>query len=175
MMMNMLKGGGLDLGIDEIRKADEDNPKGYFELEQVKDLDKGDKDPGWLRAYRGKGVKIISFLIPHLPSDNYYKIVFMRRELDEVMASQAKMLTRRDEEDKRGDDEKMKRNYSVHLKKVNFEMRESMHIDHLYVDYKEVVKDPRAQAEAIASFLDMNLDPAKMAAAVDAKLYRNRS
>ena len=81
---------------DEIRTADEDNPKGYFEDERVKDLEKNE-DRSWLRDCRGKVIKIISFLLKDLPDDNRYKVIFMRRNIQEVLASQAKMLERRGE------------------------------------------------------------------------------
>src|SRR6185295_19577449 len=93
MMMNMLAAGGLEILADGERVADIDNPKGYFELERIKNLEK-EADKSYLRAARGKAVKVISFLIKDLPDENDYRIVFMRRDLDEVLASQQKMIDR---------------------------------------------------------------------------------
>src|SRR3990172_6980314 len=93
MMMRMLEGGGVPILADGERTADIDNPKGYFELERIKDLET-ETDKSYLRAARGKAVKVISFLIKDLPDENDYRIVFMRRDLGEVLASQQKMIDR---------------------------------------------------------------------------------
>ena len=89
MMMQMLYSGGLPVMTDELRTADEDNPKGYFEVERIKDLHK-ENDKSWLASYKGKAIKIISFLLLHLPSRVNYKVIFMERDLDEILASQKK-------------------------------------------------------------------------------------
>ena len=95
MMMKMLDQAGLELVTDRLRQADEDNPKGYFEYEPVKQLARS-ADRTWLDDARGKGVKIISTLLRELPAHYNYKVVFMRRDLSEILASQAKMLARRE-------------------------------------------------------------------------------
>ena len=97
MMMKMLAAGGVSVMTDAVRKADVDNPKGYYEYERVKDLEK-ETDKSYVREARGKALKVISFLLKDLPDDNFYQVIFMRRHLDEVIASQNKMLDRRGEE-----------------------------------------------------------------------------
>ena len=92
MMMKMLEAGGVKLLEDNKRCADEDNPKGYFEYEKVKNLQ---KDSTWLSIARGKAIKIISMLLYHLPPVYRYRIIFMQRAMDEVLASQKRMLARR--------------------------------------------------------------------------------
>jgi hypothetical protein len=174
MMMKMLDAGGLDLVTDNVRTADEDNPKGYFEYERVKDLDKTD-DKSWLAGYRGKVVKIISFLLRDLPDDFHYKIIFMRRDLEEVIASQNKMLIRRGEPTDEANDAKMIKNYKMHLVKTDFLLEEKPNLDALLIDYRGAIEDPRSQATAVARFLGMKLDVDRMAEAVDPRLYRNRS
>ena len=173
MMMKMLDAGGMPLVTDAIREADEDNPKGYYEDERVKDL--GDaEDRGWLRDCRGKGIKIISFLLLDLPEENFYKIIFMRRDLDEVIASQNKMLDRRGEQ--RGDDdEKMIQRYKMHLKKVEFVLDDSPNLSWIDVPYSEALKDPAAYAQKVRDFVGGDMDVEKMAAVADPKLYRNRA
>lgn len=174
MMMNMLTAAGLPTVIDEIRSADEDNPKGYFEDERVKDLDKME-DKTWVANCRGKVIKVISFLLKDLPTDSFYKVIFMRRNLEEVIASQNKMLVRRDEPvGTREDDEKMIKRYRMHLKKTEFLLEEEPNYDCLEILYTEALQDPLTQARRIAEFLGMDLDVDKMAAAVDPSLYRNR-
>ncbi len=94
MLMSMISAGGLEEVVDGVRQADDDYQRGYHELEAVKDLDKNG-DTAWLDDAHGKVVKIISFLLQHLPATHHYKIVFVRRSLQEVLASQQKMLDRR--------------------------------------------------------------------------------
>ena len=172
MMMKMLGAAGLELATDEIRSADEDNPKGYFELEKVKELDKT-KDKNWVAEYRGKVLKVISFLLRDLPDDSAYKVIFMRRSLDEVIASQNKMLDRRGET-RGGDDEKMIGLYKTHLRKIEFLLRERKNFESLDVDYKQALERPREHAERVSRFLGMPLDVGRMAEVVDPDLYRNR-
>ena len=174
MMMKMLAAGGLPVVTDEIRAADEDNPKGYFELEQIKELDKS-KDKTWLRDHRGKVIKIISFLLKDLPDDNAYKVLFMRRNLEEVIASQNKMLVRRGEPIDPAGDAKMIESYKLHLRKVEAMVRDKANVRWLDVSYNDVVHDPRKPAAEVAGFVGSGLDVNRMVGAVDASLYRNRA
>jgi hypothetical protein len=173
MAMKMLVAGGLTAVTDEVRSADEDNPKGYFEDERVKDLGEM-ADRGWLRGARGKVIKVVSSLLQYLPDENFYKVVFMRRNLTEVLASQAKMLDRRGEESSTSDDE-MLAMYAAHLEKVEFQLRYRDWFDVLYVDYRSVLADPAGEARRMNEFLGGRLDERRMAEAVDPNLYRNRA
>jgi hypothetical protein len=173
MAMKMLEAGGLELVVDHQRTADEDNPKGYFEDERVKELGKMD-DKTWLRDARGKAIKIISYLLKDLPATHNYRVVFLRRDPHEVMASQAKMLDRRNEESDT-DDEKMIELFESHLWRVDYLFRHAPHLERLEVPYAEVVADPRRHAERIDRFLGGGLDVDAMVAAVDPSLYRNRA
>ena len=92
MMMQMLEAGGIEILSDGERQADDDNPKGYYELEAVK---KTKDDASWVETATGKAVKMISQLMLDLPLDREYRVIFMRRDLQEILASQAKMLARR--------------------------------------------------------------------------------
>lgn len=174
MMMSMLLASGLEVVTDEVRAADEDNPKGYFELERVKELDKT-PDKSWLRAHRGKVVKIISFLLKDLPDDNAYKVVFMRRDLDEVVASQNKMLVRRGEPTDPARDAEMVEKYRLHLRRTETLLGSRPNFRWLDVSYNEILGDPRGPAERVARFVGGGLDVARMVGAVDASLYRNRA
>ncbi len=173
MTMKMLEAVGLGTVTDGQRVADEDNPKGYFEDERVKDLHKTE-DKTWIRDARGKAIKVISYLLKDLPKDNYYKVVFMRRNLNEVLASQKKMLDRRGEKSETSD-ERMIEIYKDHLWKVNWMFKHSSNIESLDIEYQMVIQDPRTQAARIRKFLGLDIDVEKMVAAVDPSLYRNRS
>src|ERR1700730_19121643 len=91
LMMQMLENGGVEVVTDNIRTADTDNPKGYYEFEKVKKIK---EDASWLPATRGKAFKMVSQLLYDLPVGEKYRIIFMERDLDEVLASQEKMLER---------------------------------------------------------------------------------
>lgn len=172
MMMRMLDAAGLPIMTDNERSADIDNPKGYYEYERVKDLEK-DPDRSWVRKARGKVLKVISHLLASLPDENFYLIVFMRRDLDEVVASQNKMLERRGEENPL-EDQKTKDYYLRHLVQVKFLVRNHPNMEMCEVFYSDAVKDPRAFVKRIDDFLGGSLDRDAMAGVVDAQLYRNR-
>jgi hypothetical protein len=173
MTMKMLEAGGMLPVTDAVRSADEDNPKGYFEDERVKDLGQME-DRTWLRAARGKVIKVVSSLLQYLPDDNYYKVIFMRRNLREVLASQAKMLDRRGEGAHTSDEELITM-FEAHLEKVEFQLRFRPWFDALYVDHRSVLEDPAGAARRINAFLGGTLDERRMAEAVDPNLYRNRA
>lgn len=172
MAMKMLEAGGLDVVIDHVRTPDEDNPKGYFEDERVKDLAEMENKE-WLRDARGKVIKIVSLLLQYLPDTNRYKVVFMRRHLHEVLASQAKMLDRRGETSETSDEE-MLQMYEGHLDKVQFQLRFRDYFDVLYVDFRDALENPVREAKRINDFLGGGLDEGKMIEVVDPELYRNR-
>ncbi len=173
MMMRMLEAGGLPPLTDAIRRADEDNPRGYYEFERVKNLPDG--DTAWLEdAARGKAVKVISALLPYLPDTYTYKVLFMQRKIAEVLASQRRMLVRRGEDPDKIDDAEMAQLFEKHLQQVFAWMDAQPNVTYLVVDYNRVVEDPAPQAAAVNAFLGRILDEAKMIAAVDPTLYRQR-
>jgi len=172
MLMKMLEAGGMDLVVDGQRTADEDNPKGYYEDERVKDLAK-EKDKTWLDEARGKTIKVISYLLKELPENHNYKVLLLRRNLKEVLASQAKMLERRGEPSE-ASDERMLELLESDLWKASYLLKRSARFEALELRYREVLDDPTAQAERVNDFLGGSLDVAAMAEVVDPKLYRNR-
>jgi hypothetical protein len=174
MAMRMLEAGDIPIVTDRSREADEDNPHGYFEHDRVLDLDKGG-DAGWLADARGKAVKIISALLPHLPERFNYQVLFMHRDLGEVLASQNRMLERRGERGSAASDAEMTRLYEDHLRRIASLLRRRACFATLDVRYSDVVADPASQARRISDFLGGKLDAVRMAEAVSPELYRNRS
>ena len=173
MAMKMLEAGGVPVLTDGIRTADESNPRGYYEFEAVKELDKSG-DLAWLPDARGKAVKIISFLLLHLPDAYDYRVIFMHRDLDEVIASQNKMLVQRGEGSDTTSDDRMREIYAQHLKKVERFLANRRYFSYLPVHYRDVVEQPGAQARRVGEFLGQQLDLGRMAAVADRVLYRNR-
>ncbi len=173
MMMRMLAAGGVPAVTDGERTADVDNPKGYFELERVKDLEK-ETDKAYIRQSRGKALKVISFLLRHLPDDNAYRVVFMRRDLDEVLASQDKMIAHRGAADST-DAELLKEAYRNDIARARTLARTRDNVTMLEVQYARAVAEPAAVAAEVAAFLGRPMDVQAMVAAVDPSLYRNRA
>ena len=173
MMMKMLEAGGVPIMTDGVRAADEDNPRGYFEVERVKDLEK-EADKRWIRDARGKALKVISFLLKELPEDCAYRVVFMRRDLSEVVASQNKMLDRRGEENQIRD-EKAIELYRKHLISTRVFTGMSPRFEVLEVAYRDALADPERLARRVNAFLGGRLSVEQMAKAVDPDLYRNRA
>jgi hypothetical protein len=173
MMMKMLEAGGVPIWSDQERGADIDNPKGYFELERIKDLEK-ETDKSYLREGRGKAVKAISFLIKELPDDNDYRVIFMRRDLDEVIASQEKMIARLDQGDTSADPEALKEAYRNDIVRTRLLCRNRPNFELIEVSYRAAIEDPAGAGRAVNEFLGGALDEAAMRQAVDASLYRNR-
>ncbi len=171
LMMKMLVAGGMDALTDNIRKADEDNIQGYFELEKVKKLE---NDASFLEEAKGKAVKIIASLLKYLSEKYQYKIIFMKRELDEVLASQKLMLIRRGEPTDRISNEEMKDIFFKHLKSVEEWLTEQPHIKVLYKNYKDFFIEPEKNIRQINEFLGGSLDINKMKEVVDHSLYRQR-
>jgi hypothetical protein len=172
MVMSMLEAGGVSILTDQVREADEDNPKGYFEFEKVKALGE-ETDKSWVRDARGKAVKVISHLLKELPDENFYRIIFARRDLEEVIASQNIMLDRQAEPNP-VDDAKAIKLYRTHLVNVRFLVRRKPNLEMIELAYSDTVNDPESTAQRIGEFLNAELDQEKMAAVVDRGLYRNR-
>ncbi len=171
MVMQMVHAGGLPAVTDGVRIADPDNPRGYFEFERVKALR---TDRSWLPEARGKVIKVIHMLLPELPVDQDYRVLFVERDLDEVLASQQKMLTRLGRPGAALPPERLRAAFQSQLHQVRGWLAQQPRFQVLPVEYASVVQDPRAAAAAINRWLGGGLDEAAMAAAVDANLYRNR-
>jgi LPS sulfotransferase NodH len=172
MMMKMLEAGGMALIIDGIRTADEDNPKGYYEFERVKQLDKG--DTAWLADAPGKAVKVISALLEYLPPEYEYKVLFMNRKMAEVLASQRKMLVRRDEKSEISD-EKLAELLRKHVQQTKAWLARQPNFEMLDLDYNAMLADPEPWVVRINAFLGGELDARAMVTVVDPNLYRNRA
>jgi len=173
MMMKLLEAGGIPVLIDGIRTADDDNPKGYYEFERVKQLPDG--DDAWLADAQGKVVKLISALLYHLPSHYTYHIVFMRRRMEEILRSQQKMLVNRDESTDKVDDAELTFLFQKHLLKTEAWLIDQPNIEVLYVDYNQMLLDPTGFVPQINEFLGSTLDETAMLQVVDPTLYRNRA
>jgi hypothetical protein len=171
LMMQMLQAGGLPLLIDDHRPADVDNPHGYWEYEPVKRLQ---QDNSWMHQAEGKAVKVVSALLQYLPAQYTYKIIFMQRPMQEVLASQTVMLERRGAQGGKADDKTLGTVFAQHLDRTERWLAIQQHMTVLPVHYHETVANPEATATRVAQFLDMPLAVEAMACVVDPRLHRQR-
>jgi len=172
LMMQMLQAGGLPVLTDGVRGADENNRRGYLEFEPVKRLRERND---WLAQARGQAVKVIHLLLRHLAlqGELRYRIVFMRRPLDEVLASQRAMLAR----DGRpaGDPAVLRRAFEKQLAELDTWLASQARISVLPAEYHAVLKNPAEEAGRVQAFLGLPLDVDAMARCVDPILHRERS
>ena len=172
MMMQMLHRGGLPALTDHIRTADEDNPKGYYEFDPVK---KTKEDPSWLQRAPGKVVKIVHLLLLDLPDNYNYRVVFMRRELNEVVKSQNVMLERHQHGTGNIPAEKIKEIFKAQIDQVYAYVRSRRNFSLLEMNYNDMLADPEPAVARLMDFFDGRLDSAAMRKVIDPSLYRSRN
>jgi len=172
MMMHMLEAGGIDIITDKERKADEDNPNGYYELEIVKRMTR--ENVGWLKKSSGKAVKIISQLLKDLPAEHEYKVIFMHRNMKEILASQKQMLIHRGEPTDRVNDTELAMLFHRHLAEIEQWLCIQKNFDVLHISYNDVLRHPAANVQKVVKFLSANLNSEKMIGIVDKALYRQK-
>ena len=171
LMMQMLAAGGMPIMSDESRAADTHNPRGYLEDRRVKSLE---SDNTWLAEAEGHALKVISLLLYELPTDLQFRIVFMRRDLDEVLRSQHRMLAA-DSNAPADAAPEIRTHFERHLASLSAWFPRQSHLELLEIDYCRVVREPETAAASVAGFLKQELDLAAMASVVDPSLYRNRN
>jgi hypothetical protein len=171
MMMQMLKAGGMPVITDNIRVADPDNPLGYYEFEPVKQLS---RDASWLDSAGNKAVKIIYRLLYDLPRHHVYKVIFMRRKLEEVIASQREMLRRQNKEGGALSDRQLADAFRSDMQKIDLWLSGRENFVTLHVNYDDVLHEPRRTITEIDRFLGYKLDTEAMIKVIDQALHRQR-
>jgi hypothetical protein len=163
----------MEVMTDHLRTPDDDNPVGYFELEDVKKLINGEHS--WLASSNGKAVKVISTLLPYLPDGYRYRIIFMRRAIEEVLASQRKMLINRGESPDKISDAQMAEYFEKNLQQTERWINSQSHAIRININYRQLIDTPRPLVAEINRFLGGTLDENKMLGVIDPSLYRQRS
>jgi hypothetical protein len=172
LMMRMLEAAGTPPLTDHVRAKDNDNQNGYYEFERVKALPRGDTE--WLPQARGKAVKVISVLLEFLPSDHKYHVIFMRRHLQEILASQRKMLENRGETVDPLEDQRMVKLFTQHLHEVETWIACQTNIRCLFVDYNRVLMDPASEVRRLVGWFGDGCVAERMFSVVDPSLYRQK-
>jgi predicted AlkP superfamily phosphohydrolase/phosphomutase/tetratricopeptide (TPR) repeat protein len=174
MLMQMLAAGGMQTLSDGLRAADEDNPRGYLEFEPVKNLL---KDAKCLFEARGKAVKIVAPLVAALPQGLACRVILTERDLEEVLASQERMLVRRNQPLAATPERRrmLKDEYLRTLGRVKAMLAQRPGTQVLVIEHRNAISDSLVTAEKVNRFLGGGLDVMKMAAAIDPTLHRNRA
>lgn len=172
MMMRMLDMAGMPVLVDGERQADTDNPNGYYEYEPVKSLR---SDQSWLSHAEGKAVKIIYLLLYALPKQYSYRVIFMKRNMDEVLKSQRVMLQRAEKAISVPDDKVMGDMFENHLREFEEWALQQDNVKVVYVDYNQIVRDGGTSCGEVADFLDGEVAPESMIKVLDPSLYRQQA
>jgi LPS sulfotransferase NodH len=172
LMMQMLAAGGVPPLTDNLRAPDENNPHGYFEFDPVKRLR---TDQSWLEQARGHAVKIIHLLVRELPTNDRfrYRVILMRRAMEEILASQRVMLERQGK--KSADEAALARIYKAQLSGLTDWLEAHGEFSFLSINYRQLLENPGPVIRSIDNFLGGGLNVAAMASAVDPALYRQRA
>ncbi|GLB48592.1 alkaline phosphatase family protein [Neptunitalea lumnitzerae] len=168
MMMQVLSNGGLTPMTDDLRKADTSNPKGYFEYKPVMNLH---NDNSWLGEAQNKVVKIVAPLLKFINRKYRYKVIFMNRDIHEVVQSQQKMIGK----DPGTLPVKLLNAFTKQLNDIAFWKNNEPGVELLYVNYTDMLKNPDKEIENICKFIGSDLDKKAMKNSIDTSLYRNRS
>lgn len=172
LVMQMLAAGGMPILTDGRREKDESNPRGYFEYEPVKNLRNDNK---WLAVSQGQAVKIITQLLPYLALGLQYRIVYVERDLDEVLLSQRRMLERSGQVGFKISDDQLRRTYAAQVSNIRRWLTLQANVKLQTISFRQILDDPSESAIAIAEFLGGTLNVDAMAATVDPSLYRSRA
>ena len=171
LCMRMLEAGGVPVMVDEIRESDDDNPNGYYEFEPVKQTR---FNPSWLHHAGRKAVKMVYRLLYDLPPDFRYRVLFMRRDIREILASQRKMLARNGLPTDAVQDAEMQQLFENELAKSIHWMRQQDYLRYIEINYNELIDHPQSVLQSIDDFIEQSLNVAAMAAVINPELYRNR-
>ncbi|MCJ2533804.1 MAG: sulfotransferase domain-containing protein [Candidatus Thermoplasmatota archaeon] len=169
MMMQILHAVDIPIASDDLRKSDENNPKGYYELEGGKIINRLMEKTFPIEEYEGRFIKITAFGLSFLPQGSY-KIIYMERNLDEVMDSMEKMAKINDETR-----EETKESFKKLNEKIKNDIKYRDDIDVLFVNYNEMLEIPKENVKRVCNFLNL-YDAAvnAMVGVIDTRLYRQR-
>ncbi len=171
LMMQMLEAGGMPILSDHSRKADENNLRGYYEYEKVKGLM---RDNSWLEQAEGKAVKIIAPLMLYLPDEFEYAVIYMERDMSEIIRSQNTMLEKLRKKSVPSNTTVLMETFSRQIDKSKSFLLEKDNFRTLDLCYNDIIVDPARHAQEIDTFFQMRLAVNKMAAVVEPPLYRTR-
>lgn len=170
LLMQILRAGGIPCAFDTAsRPPDDNNPRGYFELEGGKIISRLRDGVFPLADHRGRFIKITAYGMKFLPPGRY-RVVYTERDIDEVLDSMEKMAKVQD-----ADREGTKAAFVKLNEMTKGRLESRPDVELLLVSYNALVREPGPEIRRLADFLGTpGIDEKAMAAAVDEKLHRNR-
>jgi hypothetical protein len=129
----------------------------------------------YLANARGKAVKMVYRLLYELPTEQDYRVIFMKRKLEEVLASQQEMLQGLNKKGGALNDTQLAILFRRELQVLDEWIQAQKNIGILYVSYNDMVRDPTSLVGEVGRFLGRELDLEAMVRVVDHRLYRQRS
>lgn len=171
LVMQMLQAGGHPILCDDQRPADADNPRGYLEYAKVRTLE---RDATWLAEADGRAVKVVSPLLTRLATGFDYRVIFVRRDLHEVVQSQEQMLRRRNQP-VGPDSAAMIQHFERHLNAISDFLSKRQDMQVLNCQHAHLIREPLAVAYQITEFLERTMDVGRMVGVIDPGLYRQRN
>ena len=167
LMMQILDASSVDVFTDGERERDVNNPEGYYEIEAVKGIA---NDNSFLKEMEGKAIKVVAPILIYADTSIKYKVIFMRREIEEILMSQEKMLNK----DQSSEREKFRTIYEFHLKKT-YKFLDQHGIPFIDISHRELLNNPEGEIKKLVNFLDVDDDVEKLAGVVRPELYRNKA
>lgn len=171
LMMQILQAAGIPLLTDNSRPADKNNPKGYFEFEPVKRIE---RDASWFAQAKGKAVKVISHLLMYLPPDFNYFVLFMNRDLDEIIASQNKMLFNLNKSLGRLPYDRLREKYAVHLNQIHHWLALQPNILFEDIYFPGLIRNPKNELTKVWCALKPDVPIERVLPVIQPDLYRTK-
>ena len=181
LMMQILESAGVPPFTDSKRQPDESNRKGYYEHDNVASL-LSRPDKFWLREAKGTAIKVVVPLLAALPPrlrkpDSepellHYRVLFMERDIEEILQSQNTMLQRLGKapvvSEKTADISKVYREQERHGKR----WCAGLGVHAISVSFPALVHDPDNVLPQLASFLGVADKLPAMRNCIDPALHR---
>ncbi len=171
-MMQMLEAAGVPILCDDERTPDDSNPRGYYELAAVKATA---RDASWVARAPGHAVKVIHALLHHLPLDRSYRVILMKRDLREVIASQARMLATTGQPQGELPEERLADIFAAQLDQARQTLDSNSCFEWLEVHHGDLIANGRDTAHEISRFLNLCNSIDAMSAVIDQALHRTHS
>ena len=115
-------------------------------------------------------------LLPRMPLQHNYKVIFMTRPIEEVGASQQQMVNRLGTKRAELDPEQLQRGLTAHREETLRWLRTARHMKFIEIDYPALVRDPQSIVSRLVQFLGAEQLPNEtvMAAVVDPSLHHQK-
>lgn len=170
LAMALLAEGGVELLTDGVRGPDPDNPLGYHEYEGVKRLP---HDARWLAAARGRAVKVIHAFLQQLPEGWTYRVILLRRNLRDVVASQDRMLARRGQPVGGLPAERVAEVLGQQLDSARDWLRSRPDVAWMELDYDALLREPEPELARLIEFAALRVPVSRLAALIQPERRRD--